>query len=204
MKFPIRALLGAVAAVFAFSFAPAASAQATSVVIFDANKVFADSMVGKDITAKLTAIQTAMNNEIKPDQDWVRAENTALTTATQGLTQQQISQRADLQPRIQTFQRRGAELERKIAIATREYQATEAKALQDFATPLRAAVQAAAQARGATVVLDRGDIFYNAPTVDITADVTNRLNTAVTTMNVVRQRMPQQPPAAAPAAPAPR
>ncbi len=189
---------------------PVAMAQAgqSMVVVFDADKVFTDSMVGKDIQAKLTAIQTQIQTELRPDAEWVRNENAALAQATQGLTPQQIQQRADLRPRIEAYATREQDLQRKTAIAAREYQATEAKALQDFSNQLRTVVTAAAQARGASIVVERSTIYHFVPTVDITTDVTNRLNAAVTTMNVVRQRMPQQPaaqapaPAAQPAAPA--
>ena len=52
-------------------------------------------------------------------------------------------------------------------------------------------IEAIAKERGADVVLDKSTIIYGGP-VDITDAVLQRLNTQMTRISVVRERMPQQ------------
>lgn len=170
-----------------------------SVLVLDGARLIRDSAAGKDMTAKLTAIGTTIQNESRAGAQPLETEAQALQKATAGLSPAQIRANADLRTRVEAFERRLQTQEAADQRRGQELQLTELRAREEFNRVVGPVVQETVAARGGLILLDRGDVSYAVPGVDITADVIERLDQRVRTVNVTRQTPPAQP-AAAPAA----
>jgi hypothetical protein len=104
---------------------------------------------------------------------------------------------------VEAFERRLQAQETADQRRGQELQLTEVRAREEFNRVVGPVVQETVAARGGLILLDRGDVSYAVPGVDITADVIVRLDQRVRTVNVTRQTPPAQPAAAPAAAPAP-
>jgi outer membrane protein len=173
-----------------------ASAQAV-VLVMDQEKIMADSRAGKDMDQKLAAIATAMDNELKPEDDRLRTERQAIATATQNLTAEQVQARPDLTSRINAFNAAAVAQEQKRAKRGRELQETQRNALSAFFQAQQGVLQAIVTERNATAVLEASRVVWNAPGADITADFIARLDRQTPTITVTRVTLPDPPARAA-------
>lgn len=180
--------------------------QAGSVVVFNYDRVLADSTAGNDLETKLNQIRDQMRAEIQPEQQAVQAEAQRLQTATQGQTPEAIRANTQLTTQIDALQRRGQALAQREQQLARDLQYTQAMAMQEFDRQLTPVVREVMTQRGAVAVFSLATVSMHNPSADITDDVMNRFNASVRTINVTRQVAPppQQQGAAAqqPAAPA--
>jgi Skp family chaperone for outer membrane proteins len=179
--------------------------QASTVVVIDYQRVLAESALGRDIQAKLTAVRTEIGAEaqtLQPEQQAIEAESQRLQTATRSMSAEQIRNSATYGPqyqalaqRLEAFQRRGQSLQGDL-------ECTQLVALRDFDTAISPVVRSITESRGAGVVLDARNVQMTLPAFDITALVIQQLdqNAATRTSNVVRRPVTecvgQQQPAA--------
>jgi Skp family chaperone for outer membrane proteins len=180
--------------------APAASAPpvASPVIVYDPQRVIAQSAAGQDMTTKLNAIAAAIRTQLETEARAIEAERTRLQQTPAGQLESAATQQAvaTLRGRIEALQT----LERRSNV---EMQATQEQALGQFSQALDPVIRAAVTARNAYIVLETGAVTFAVPGVDVTSDVITRLNAAVRTINVTRVTLPASPPAGT-AAPAPR
>jgi Skp family chaperone for outer membrane proteins len=104
----------------------------------------------------------------------------------------EVGKNPALRSRFEAFNRRVEAQQVRQRRAQQEFQLSLNKAQQELGEAVRVAAQEAMTARGATIVLDASQVIVNAPTVDITGDVISRLNARKPSIQVVRQRLPQQ------------
>lgn len=183
----------------AFSFSattlatPFATAQGTTVAIIDQARIMRDSAAGKDIQTKLVAIGTSMEQELAPTATSLSTEGQSLETRTANLTQQQILANEALKTEVTNYARKAQEFNIKRQIASQELTMTERKAWSDFYTALRPVLQEVVTERGAQIMIDRADVTYADPAIDVTALVISKMDSKTPTISVVRQKMPTQP-----------
>ena len=173
--------------------APIAAAQGTSVVVIDQRKIMRDSAAGKDIQAKLQSIGTQMANELKPTEDSLGAEGTALQSRTATMTQQAILADAALKSQVEEFYRKTGEFDQLRQRRAQELSLTERKAWGDFFTALQPILQVVVTEKNAQLMVDRSNAVYATLDIDVTALVISRLDQATPTVTVTRQTLPAQP-----------
>lgn len=214
-------LLGAVAALafvgpaFAQTAAPAPAPTAAApapvapinaaVLVLDGERLVLESAVGKDMSGKLQAVATQIQNEIRTERTPLQAEITAVQQAIGSQTAAQVRANAELRTRVETLDRRLAEQERRDQRRQRELIATDEQSRGELNRLVTPVIQEVVQARGGQILLERGAVAYAVGGVDITSDVVARLDQRVRSMTVTRVVLPDQPApgAAAPAAGAP-
>lgn len=187
----------------AFGFAAVIMVSATAsaqskVLVVDAQKVISESEVGKHVQRQLEAIGKTMGTELKASATPLQTSAQSLNTELQGKTQQEafevIKARPDLQKKMTEMETNKQKLAYEQQVKQREIAMTEQKAISQIAVKVREIIVAVAKERSADVVLDKGSVIYGDP-VDITDTVLARLNTQMTRVSVVRERLPRQAPA---------
>lgn len=189
-----KAALASFAMLFtsAAAIAPVAAAQGTSVVVIDQSRIMRDSAGGKDIINKVNAIETTMQNELKPTADSLSTEGQALDAKTANMTMDAIAADAALRAEVEAYARKAQDFNRKRQIASAELQATERAAWGQFFQALQPVLQEVVTEKGADIMLDRSDAVWAGASVDATDLVITKMNAALPTVNVVRQKLPQQ------------
>ena len=177
--------------------APVASAEATTVVVINRTKIMRDSKAGQDVIAKVTAIETQMNAELKPKGDAYTSARDALLSKFEGQTRAQIEANVRADQTLLAEDKRVAELRNDAAIAQRiaaaELELTERKAWTDFYTALRPVLQEVVDESGADIMLYSSNVVYGGADVDVTDLTIEKLDAATPTIEVVRQKLPEQP-----------
>ena len=97
---------------------------------------------------------------------------------------------AALQQRITAFQTQQQNAQRELATAERNLQSTQLHVNQQIGARLQPIIGTIAQARGATVAVDRGSTLFAAPALDITNEVLAQLNQQLPSVSVTP--LPQQ------------
>lgn len=176
--------------------APVATAQATTVVIIDTQRVLIESAGGRDMAQKLEVIGQAIQSELSTERDALETEGKALQGRMSNLSREALAADTALQSQFAAFQRKQQVFQQKTAIRDREFQQTRSTALAEFDQALGPLIQQVAAERGAQLVLDRTTAIYSDPALDATNLLISKVNVAKPTVNVVRARI--QPPQAAP------
>ncbi|MGE3303783.1 MAG: OmpH family outer membrane protein [Hyphomonadaceae bacterium] len=180
---------GVAAAGFLMAAAPAQAAGGSAVVI-DLQKVYAESLAGKDAQAKLKGIADNVTKELQPEGAALQSEQQQLGPKFQNKTQQQIIDDLKKDPALQTkynsFIERLDAFQQKRALRQQELAATQQKAISDVLNAAQPDVDAAMNAKGAQIVFEREGIVAASPTIDITADVMTRFNGRVKSVAVTK------------------
>ena len=173
--------------------APAATAQGTTVITIDEAKILRDSKAGKDIQTKLQNIEAQINNELEPTRASLETEGKSLNAQLQGKTREQVAGDAALVGKLQAYDKKTADFGRARQKASQEYSLTERQALVNFNKALEPVLMQVVQEKNAQVVMSRSAVIYSTEAIDATASVITKLDAATPTINVVRQRIPDQP-----------
>jgi Skp family chaperone for outer membrane proteins len=183
---------GAAALLALLGAAPAALAQpaATSAVVVDLERVFAQSLAGKDAQTKLQAIAAQAEQEFAPEAKAIAAEQTVLGPKFNGLNDQQANDVMTKDPALaakyKAFVQRTSTFEQKRALRQEEIAQTERAAVAQVVTAAVPDVQAAMTAKGAAVAVDTSSTAYVDSKADVTADVIARLDQRVKTVTVTK------------------
>ncbi|OGN44325.1 MAG: hypothetical protein A2623_04575 [Caulobacterales bacterium RIFCSPHIGHO2_01_FULL_70_19] len=132
--------------------------------------VFARSTAGQGLNARLQELQQEIAGELAPYQQTIEAEDQALSTSGASLPE------AERQQRTQALQQRFAEFQQLRQTRLQELEYTEfmqRRALGAAVDPIVAAVY---QERGCSILLNRAEVFYLNPQMEISELVLQRLN----------------------------
>ena len=197
------------AAVAAFVFAvPTAPAFAQAlpdakIAVVDSERIFRDCTACKAATAQLQtqrtqlqSLATQRGNELQPEAQQLQA---AVNTA-------KGNPDAALQTRIRTFEQKQQAAQQQIGQQEQQVQRNIAYVREQIGTKLGPIITQVAQQRGATLAVDKGSSFYNAPATEITDVVLAALNAQLPSVSVTApaQAAPTAPAAGARPAPAGR
>lgn len=194
----LRALIGAMMlAVVPATFvaAPVASAQGTKVIVYDQERVMLESKAGKDIATKLKAMSDATKTQLKPEGDALESERKSLESRTANMTQQAVAADQALVGQLESYARKVNAYGVKVQKNGQELALTERAAWQEFFTELEPVLQEVLAEQSAQIILERGSVVLLNPSVDVTAAVISKLDARKATINVVRQKIPDQAPA---------
>lgn len=183
----------------------------SGVVFINFERVINESLLGRDMGAKLQQIQTQVAQEgqaLAPEQESLEQEAQRLQRARGNLSDEQVRNSTTLAPQFQQFAQRRRQLEVRAATLRGDFECSQAVAARDFRNQVMPVVQSIMAARGANAVMDSSAAIYTNPDSDITAAVIQQLDQNANTRvaNVARhpvaECLPQQQaqqPAPAPA-----
>jgi outer membrane protein len=148
-----------------------AAAQATfKVAVFDAQAVSENTEIGKKIQADLTAFTDKKDAEIKERQ-------AKLSEMRQQLSQQSLSLSSDKRVALEKdIQRYVLELQSLQESASRELDLEYSAATKTFREKLVVAIDAFGKEEGFSVILDRSQVAWTDPSVDVTSAIVDRFN----------------------------
>ncbi|MGN7160210.1 OmpH family outer membrane protein [Sphingomonas sp. SAFR-052] len=196
------------AAVAAFVFAaPTAPAFAQAlpdakIAVVDSERIFRDCTACKAATTQLQAqrqqLQALATQRGQPLQTEAQALQAAVTAA-------KGNPDAALQTRIRTFEQNQQRAQQEVGAQEQQVQRNIAYVREQIGTRLGPIITQIAQQRGATLAVDKGNSFYNAPATEITDAVLTALNAALPSVSVTApaQAAPSATAPAAGARPAP-
>ena len=173
--------------------APAASAQATTVVMIDEGRLLGESKAGKDIQTKLKNLETQMKNELEPIRATLETDGKALQTKVEGKTREAIAADTAIMGQLTAYQKRAQEFAQKQQVVSKEFQLTERQALIDFNKAIEPALMEVVNEKKAQIVMSKGQVIFSSDTVDVTPLVISKLDAKTPTIAVSRQRLPAQP-----------
>lgn len=194
----MRSLTKAAIAAFVFA-APTAPAFAQAlpdakIAVVDSERIFRDCTACKAATTQLQTqrqqLQALATQLGQPLQTEAQSLQTAVTAA-------KGNPDAALQTRIRAFEQKQQQAQAQIGQQEQQVQRNIGYVREQIGTRLGPIITQIAQQRGATLAVDKGNSFYNAPATEITDAVLTALNAALPSVSVTA------PAQAAPAATAP-
>ncbi len=190
----IRVLLAALAwAAAGFAAQPAAFAQGTSVIVIDQARIMRDSAGGQDIQTKLQAIGAQMQTELQPEAQALETEGQSIEARTANMTREAVAQDATLRGQIEAYARKVQAFQQKRQVRAQELQLTERAAWAQFFQELEPVLQEVVDESGAQLLVDRSNTIFATPAIDKSEAVIEKMNARLPTINVTRQRLPEQP-----------
>jgi Skp family chaperone for outer membrane proteins len=165
--------------------------QATSAVVINYQRVAAESALGRDMQAKLTALRQQFAGEAQalvPEEQSLQEEGQRLAQASRNMTAQQIQNSSTLAPQFQQFQQRREQFEGRANQIRGDLECSNLIAMRDFQQQLEPVVRQVMQSRGAGLVIDASNVSIFAPEFDISSAVVQQLdqNPNTRTANVAR------------------
>ncbi|MDG1419142.1 MAG: OmpH family outer membrane protein [Maricaulis sp.] len=176
--------------VFFAGLAAPAFAQ-TKVGVINQQRVLAQSVVGQHIATRLGAIQQEMAAELSAMNLLIQQETERLSAETAIMTPEQVQSRPDLVSRIQTLNRSIQEYEAARRVREQEFTYTERQAMRPVLEALQPILEEIFQENQLDILVDRANIVFASPDVDVSAAVIERLNAQLPSVSVNRVRLPQ-------------
>jgi outer membrane protein len=197
--------VGAVAlAVTAVAMSPEASAQrnnnrATTVVVFDYQRVLAESTAGRGVAASLQSIAQQIQQEtqaLAPEVQSLQEEQRRIEQLVRNMTPEQRRDNSQ----VQAFAQRYQQVQGRRAQLEGDFECTRIIALRTFDEQISPVVRQVMEGRGAGVVLDSNATQMHSPQFDVTTEILERINQSVPSVTVTRRPYTECMPAQAPAA----
>ena len=192
-----------------FLWSPVSWAQ-SAVIVVDQSYILKKSEVGQHIERQVASIGEAMKKEwLEVDKPIKEEENKLAEEIEQQLKvlnpvgelspaklQQDrqiiLERRPDLLKRAQVVQYNNYKQQNDAAYKEQELKVTAQKAFSHVTKKMNELIDTLAVERGANIVLDKSQVVYVDVGVDITDEVLSRLNAVMTTVPVIRERLPRQ------------
>ena len=184
-----------VAGLFALGSAQMAAAQSV-ILVFDSARIAQDSLAAKDLKTKLTTIGSLVNGELTTKSKAIEAEDKALQAILGPLNEQARAQRisTDLKARVEALQKNAADIQKLQERRRAEVEITQRCAEGEFGRLLRPVIEEINKARSATILIDRANLAFAADASDVTAEMIQKLDARVKTVNVSKFNLPDPVP----------
>jgi Skp family chaperone for outer membrane proteins len=189
-------LFGSAFAVLAAAVPTAAPAQRIGpavVAVVDTDRISRECTACRVAAAQLQTQETTLRTRAQALQTQLTTASQPIQTAVNALNGRQPD--AALQQRITAFQTQERNAQQELATAQRNLQSSQLNVNQQIGARLGPIISTVAQARGATIAVDRGATLFAAPALDITNEVLTQLNQQLPSVSVtpLPQQQQQQP-----------
>ena len=161
---------------------------ATVVAVVDTGKIYSECTACAAARTQLQSQATALQARQKALADQLRPDQTSLETAVTALNGKQPD--AALQARIKAYQDKERAANTELQTGQQRLQSTQANVLRQVNERLNPIINQAMTARGANIAVDVDATLAHNQSLNITADVLARLNSALPSVSVTP--MPQQ------------
>ena len=149
--------------------------QATTAVVINYQRVAAESVLGRDLQAKIAALRQQFQTEaqaLAPEQQSLEQEAARLAQTTRNLSQEQIRANAA----VQQYAQRRQQLDARAAALRGDMECTQLISLRDFDRQVGPVVNSVMTSRGAGIVIDASNTTSFDPNFDITTSVIQALD----------------------------
>lgn len=161
------------------------------VCVLDAQQAIGTSTVGQHVNTRMQQLIQQVSTELQPEQTVISNEAKALESG------RATMDKAAWEKRANDLATRGAAFERKAAQRQRELELTNQKAINRVAQEMDPVIVQVYQQRRCSVLLDGRSVMAANPAMDITSAVVTGLNAKIQQFAFERERIEQQPAAAA-------
>ena len=193
-KLHFGAALAALAATIPVA-APAQRIGPAVVAVVDTDRISRECTACRAAATQLQAQANALRTRQQQLQQQLQTQGQPLEQALQALNGRQPD--AALQQRVTAFQQQQNTANQELQRSEQTLRSTTVHVQQQIAQRLQPVIANIAQARGATVAVDRGSTLFSAPGLDITNDVLAQLNQQLPSVSVTplpqQQQTQQQP-----------
>ena len=166
----------------------------TAVAVVDTDRISRECTACRAAQTQLQTQGTALRTRAQALQTQLQSTGAPIQTAVNALNGRAPD--AALQGRITAFQTQQNNAQQEIARSEQNFRSTQANVSQQISTRLVPIVNTVSTARGAAVTVDRGNVLFAAPNLDITNEVLAQLNQQLPSVSVTP--LPAQAPAARP------
>lgn len=151
------------------------NSQATQAVVINYQRVVGESVLGRDLQAKLGALGQQFQTEaqaLQPEQQSLEQEASRLSQTTRNLTPDQLRSN----PAVQAYAQRRQQLDQRAAGIRGDMECSQLVAAREFDRMVGPIVQSVMQSRGAGIVVEQSNATAFDPNFDITATVIQQLD----------------------------
>jgi len=140
------------------------------VCVFSRDAAIDNSTPGQAATRRMQELTTQVNAELQPERDAIAKEQGTLTTQKTSLSA------SDLKPRTDALAARALSFDQKVQGRNAQLTKTRQDALARLSEALRPSLIASITAHKCSTVFERANIYGFNAAMDITADVSTRMN----------------------------
>lgn len=157
-------------------------AQVTVPIILVINRaqLLNESAAGKNIATQANTLRETLAKELEDEFKSIQSEEEQL------IAQQSLLAPEVLQERAQKLQLRRQEFQGTQQAKNQEYQASIAQATGEIGKVLEPILTEMITERSATILIDRAELIFATPEIDVTAEVMKRLNDKLTEVELKR------------------
>lgn len=162
-----------------------AQAQVTIpvILVIDRGRLMSESEAGKNITEQAVVLRETITAELEKKYSEFEKEQKQLEAQVDVISQEVLQKRAEeLNSKAQI-------LEREKQMKNREYQASVVKASGKISEALEPILVEILKSRSATILMDKSQVLFTAPEIDITADAMQKLNEAIKEVKLERVKI---------------
>lgn len=181
--FALALLTGSAAAAQDQNFGPAIP----GVCVYHHDRLLAQSTVGQSVQTGMQRLQTEVQAELAPYEQFIQSESQQLQQGRGTIPQ------ADFATREQALATRYQEARNLAQTREGELRYTQAMQLQQIAQATDPIVLALYAERGCGILLSREAVMRVNPTMDLTEAAIQRVNTALPSLSFSRMQVPAQP-----------
>tara|TARA_A100001391_G_scaffold54816_1_gene33479 strand:- start:542 stop:1141 length:600 start_codon:yes stop_codon:yes gene_type:complete len=167
-------------------------AQQPNIAVMNEERVLRESAAGQHIQTRMQEIAREIDAELTAMGQPIQQETERLNAETASMTPQAIQQRPDLMQRIEALNQQAQQFELARRARQQEIVQTERQAMRPIYDALGPILEAVVAERDIDILVDRANLVFASPDVDISADVISRLNAQVPTVTVTRVRVSQE------------
>ncbi len=169
--------------------APAQRLTAAVVAVVDTDRISRECTACVAAQGQLTTQGNTLRTRAQQLQTQLQTQGAPIQTAVNALNGRQPD--AALQGRITAFQTQERNAQQELQRGEQNFRSTTLHVQQQIGARLGPIINTVAQARGATIAVDRGATLFAAPALDITNEVLAQLNQQLPSVSVTP--LPQQP-----------
>ena len=185
MTVAVAAGLMATGLIVNHSFSGKAEAQVTIPVILVINRaqLLNDSEAGKTVSTQAETLRETIQGELQKSFDELQSEQEQL------IAQQSVLAPEVLQDRAQKLDVKRQQFQLDQQVKNREFQASVAKATSEIGKVLEPILADLIRERSATMLIDRSELLFATPDIDVTAEAMKRLNEKLTEVKLERVKV---------------
>jgi Skp family chaperone for outer membrane proteins len=174
----------------AASSGPASGPAIPGVCVFFRDEALATSTAGKGVSTRMNELKAQVNAELSPEAQGLESQEQALRSTPK---EQQQAKAVALREQIGAFQQ-------KEQLRSQELQATLQKQISLIGETMAPIVESVYAEHKCSILLERGQVYFENPEMDITSVVVQRLDARLPSVPAFgREALSQQGTAAAPA-----
>jgi len=161
----------------------AADAPQARIIIVDFVRVTTESLVGKDVASQIESHRINLDNRANQISNELKAEQEELVRKQEMLKQKLVTQEV-FEAEVREFNQKRQNAELEIRQKNQQLGRAAQQVRTEMERTVRPIVMKVMEEKKANIVMDSGILYHNAGGMDVTTEVIDRLNTAMSSYKV--------------------